>query len=363
MKATIEEVFPDKDSNTFLIQMFEIIEYRKRHPLQKIKYEERGEDYIYNERHHIIPQNYCKYHNVEVDESSEGTVNLKFSEHILVHLLLKKYFLEKKDYDVGYANAKTISYMCGKNKDYIEKVEGINQNDRNLILEILDSNKQDLALASKHQFEKMSDEEKSNFSRKRSIASFNFWKTTSDEYRKQFGNTISNSLRNRPQEKKDLQYKHAADTRANWDQDMKDKVAQSSSEVSSRTWRSYSEEERKDRCDNISKGTKTAMDKISPERKAEMIRKSKIGLAKAIANRSEERTKEISETHRKYHTGSRAMSNDDIHHWRYVCKDEQDAYLKNGYVFGKHDKIWQAQGMVKIGPGRYGYQKDGERYS
>lgn len=253
--------------------------------------------------------------------------------------------------------------MCCKNKDYIKKIEGMNQEDISLILNILDSNKQDNALASKHQFDRMSESEKSELSQKRSKLSLDFWKTVTDQYRKEFGETISKSLKNRSRERKDIQYKHAADTRANWSQEMKNKVAQSSSRTSLKTWNSYTEEERKERCDNISKGTKAAMDKISPEKKAEMIEKSKVEFAKSIANRSEEKRKEVSEIHRKYHTGSRAMSNDDIHHWRYVCKDEQDKYLKNGYVFGRHDKIWKEQGMVLIGPGRYGYQNSGDWYS
>ncbi len=111
MKPTSDEVFPDKETNEHLIKMFQIINYRRLNPIKWCRTEYRTADYIYNELHHIIPRSYCKYHGFEIDNSNNGTVRLRFAEHILVHVYLKRYFFERQDYGVAYANAKTIQYM------------------------------------------------------------------------------------------------------------------------------------------------------------------------------------------------------------------------------------------------------------
>jgi len=48
--------------------------------------------------------------------------------------------------------------MCGKNKDYISKVNGINTEEQKQILDLLQSNREDYAKASKHQINSMSSE-------------------------------------------------------------------------------------------------------------------------------------------------------------------------------------------------------------
>lgn len=354
MKPTIEQVYPDKDTNEHLIKMFQLIDYRRQNPLKWYRTEYRTDEYVYNELHHIIPRAYCKYHNYDLDNSDEGTIRLRYAEHVLIHVYLKRYFLEKKDYDVAYANAKTIQYMCGKNKDYISKVNGINTEEQKQILDLLQSNREDYAKASKHQMNSMSSEKLQTKSINQSKRMHEFWNNMSDDERHQYVSKIKDGINSRSQDEKDLQYKNVAKTRSNWSDEMKQQVALNTSKTSSKTWNSYSAEEYEQRKKNISAGTKKAMEKLDKEKwKQSRIQAAKT-LSRTCQNRTQAEKEQITKNYQKFHIGSKAMSNDTTHHWRYVATVDQQKYLDMGYVFGNHSKEWILQGLQKIGPGRFG---------
>ena len=355
MKPTIDKVFPDRETNEHLIKMFQIINYRRLNPIKWYRTEYRTADYIYNELHHIIPRSYCKYHGFEIDNSNTGTIRLRFAEHILVHVYLKQYFLERQDYNVAYANAKTIQYMCGKNQDYINKINGINQEEQNQILLQLQQNSEGIAAAAKHQFNNMTPLEKQKYRKQCSERIHKFWNEMPDKQRIQIGKNISERLNNRSQTEKDIQYSKMRKTKQNWTNEMKQRIANYSSAISSKTWASYSPEERQRRCNNISKGTKNAMAKIPAEIKAEYSKRAAKTLSENCKKRSVKRKQELHIAYGKYHIGAKAMSNDQTHHWRYVSVNEQQEYLNNGYVFGNHSKEWLKQGMVKLSKGHYGF--------
>lgn len=47
------------------------------------------------------------------------------------------------------------------------------------------------------------------------------------------------------------------------------------------------------------------------------------------------------------------MSNEELHQFRYVCKNDIQKYLNNGWVKGNKSKEWLAQGYIKIKPGKF----------
>ena len=340
---TLDIVFPDRHTNPILIEMFKLIKFRQQHQLVKNK--------TYCEKHHIIPRCFSKYHGYDIDNSAENIVYLSYIEHVKIHIYLKDYFLAKHDYNVGFANAKAITYMLGKNKSSIHE---LTQADEQWLNNIAEQNKPFNKAATQHQIQKMSDAEKIQFRKACSEASKKFWQNATDSYRKEFGKTVSNALLSRTQEEKDLQYQHMLETKANWDTDMKNYIKQLTSELSLSVWNSYDEDQYNARCTNISIGTKKAMAKLSPEKKAEMAKKAGINWKKAYAKKSQQEKNKINKKKAKYHLDSKAMSNDLTHHWRYVAAKDQQAYLEKGYVFGNHVKIWLEQGLVKLKPGYYG---------
>lgn len=112
-------------------------------------------------------------------------------------------------------------------------------------------------------------------------------------------------------------------------------------------------EERLRRLNNISIGTRHAMLNIDPIIRRDQINRAAKTLSKNCKARSEERKAELAVNYAKYHIGSKAMSNPETHHWRYVSKEQQPHYLKMGYIFGNLSKEWIKSGYVKIAKGKY----------
>lgn len=253
MIITIDTVYPDKESNPILVEMFQIIDFRKHNQLKFIpkRQVKHNNDYTQCRRHHIIPKCYYKYFNIQADNSSKNLICLTHDEHSRVHELLTKYY-EHDNSALGHylygCNKKAYILMCADNKTY------------------------------------------------------------------------------------------------------------KLSETTKNTWNNYSAEQRKQRCDNISNGTKTAMANIPSNIRQDQIKRAAQTLSINCAKRTATRKAELHQSYGKYHIGSKAMSNDITHHWRYVSKDEQQTYLQNGYVFGNHSKDWLKLGYVKISKGHYALQ-------
>lgn len=163
----------------------------------------------------------------------------------------------------------------------------------------------------------------------------------------------SNAARNRSPEEKKKILERRLQTNTNKSQKEKDLIFKHASIAQRNVWRSLTNEQRKQRNKNISKGTKKAMAKIDPQKWKESRMRGGKTLSNVCKTRSNERRKELSKHYAKYHIGSKAMSNPITHHWRYVSKDEQNQYLQNGYIFGNLSKEWVAQGYIKKTKGKY----------
>lgn len=166
----------------------------------------------------------------------------------------------------------------------------------------------------------------------------------------------SKAARNRsPAEKKQI-LERRLQTNANKSQQEKDLIFKHASKAQLKVWSSMTDEQRKQRAKNISEGTKKAMAKIDQQEWKESRQRAGKTLSDKCKARTVERREELAVNYARYHVGSKAMSNPLTHHWRYVSEDQQDSYLKNGYVFGNLSKEWIAQGYVKVAKGRYALQ-------
>ena len=123
MKLTLKNIYSDKQSNKFLIQMFKIINYRKQHKLEFIPVKDRTETYIPSEDHHIIPKAFYRKNNMSIDNSIQNRVRLTYEEHIKVHILLCQYFKEKNDKQLYYAMIRSLTILNNRlNPAIIDKL-------------------------------------------------------------------------------------------------------------------------------------------------------------------------------------------------------------------------------------------------
>lgn len=63
--------------------------------------------------HHIVPISYFKRRNLDVDNSSQNRVTLRFKDHVIAHYLL--YFCSLDRFD-RYSNMCAINHLCGLSK-------------------------------------------------------------------------------------------------------------------------------------------------------------------------------------------------------------------------------------------------------
>lgn len=85
--------FPDLDTNPFLRQMFDLINFRRTNQLHTRQWcQIHNQQFIYNECHHIIPRAWFKMNKFPIDNSSSNIVRLTATEHATIHILLKKYY-------------------------------------------------------------------------------------------------------------------------------------------------------------------------------------------------------------------------------------------------------------------------------
>lgn len=94
--------------------MFKIIEHRRKESLTFVKPSARSENYIYCERHHIIPRSWFKQNHLEQDDSDDNCIYLTFVEHIKVHIFLRDYFAAKDNKGMFYSIADALRYFSGK---------------------------------------------------------------------------------------------------------------------------------------------------------------------------------------------------------------------------------------------------------
>lgn len=66
--------------NEYFDKYIDLVKSNENTPVQKYK----------TQRHHIIPRAYYKYLHIDVDHSSDNTVNLMFRDHILAHCFMYK---------------------------------------------------------------------------------------------------------------------------------------------------------------------------------------------------------------------------------------------------------------------------------
>ena len=96
--------------------MFSILEDRIKHNISK-------DSGIYTEKHHIIPKCWYKRIGIPIDNTKSNIVNVTFSEHIILHILLKKYFESIDDRYMFYAMASSVHRVfssCKSKQDFIE---------------------------------------------------------------------------------------------------------------------------------------------------------------------------------------------------------------------------------------------------
>lgn len=123
MKLTIKTIYADRQTNQFLIKMFQIIDYRKLHPLTFLPLKERTKNYIQVRRHHIIPKSFFRKHKLKIDNSPNNLVLLTCEEHIKVHILLCQYFKDKHDIQMYYAMVRALSFLNSQiTNDIIDKL-------------------------------------------------------------------------------------------------------------------------------------------------------------------------------------------------------------------------------------------------
>ena len=138
-KITFEKAFPEKETNSNLIQMFNIINSRKKNPLHKHSIKDSDQkNYIYCEKHHIIPVSWYKSNKFEPDNSDYNTVNLTFQEHVLVHVFLKKYYRDIDNFYMFGAMAKSITRICYGNQMKINLLEYGSKEEKDTILRELE---------------------------------------------------------------------------------------------------------------------------------------------------------------------------------------------------------------------------------
>lgn len=254
MNISIATVYPDKASNPYLIEMFQLIAFRRANPLTFIracrknkqpKYvKQKHIEYIPCQKHHIIPKCVFNFYHLKIDESFENTIYLTKSEHAKVHRLLQKYYESKPQ------KTHEIFYYIGGNRKAANLLDAIQ------------------------------------------------------------------------------------------------KPAKSS-------WEAYNEEQRQQRCKNISIGTKHAMTSFSKEKKEQIHQRLLIGTKLGLKNIDPKIKEQQRIGIKKYHLGSIMMSNEELHQFRYVSKNEIQQYLDNGWVKGNKSKEWIAQGYIKIKPGKF----------
>ena len=84
--------------------------------------------YITN-AHHIIPRKYYKFNKLEIDNSPENIVNLRYYDHILAHYYLVLCSIPGY---LQYANAVAFVMSIGKNKLTLEEIKQIKDLDQYL---------------------------------------------------------------------------------------------------------------------------------------------------------------------------------------------------------------------------------------
>ena len=62
--------------------MFDLIDFRRRTPLEWLPVEARDASYVMIHKHHIVPRAWFKVNKLPVDNSKENLVNLTILEHI-----------------------------------------------------------------------------------------------------------------------------------------------------------------------------------------------------------------------------------------------------------------------------------------
>ena len=129
-KISLNSVFPDIDSNPYLKEMFKIINFRKQNKLS-------GK--TYSEKHHIIPRYWFKHHNMEVLNCKQNLVDLSFSEHVIVHILLKEYHQSRQEIELMNAATRAI-VLFGLKKELMQISK---LNDLKLYLEKIEENRLD----------------------------------------------------------------------------------------------------------------------------------------------------------------------------------------------------------------------------
>ncbi len=89
-------VFPIQ--NQYYFEILNIVQYRKINKLKKYSKKIRIQHNLpYCESHHIIPKSWYKLQQTKIDNSDNNIVNLTAKEHLQIHILLYKYFLEIKN--------------------------------------------------------------------------------------------------------------------------------------------------------------------------------------------------------------------------------------------------------------------------
>lgn len=128
-KIEISEVY---DLNNLYIKKYlDLIFYRQKYKLDQN---------IYQERHHIIPRYFYKINKLRIDGSIKNIVNLTAKEHILAHLYLYKYYLQKDKKFANY-NLLGIFHLCNKQLSIFQDI--ITNEDKSFFLNIIDKNKQE----------------------------------------------------------------------------------------------------------------------------------------------------------------------------------------------------------------------------
>ena len=136
---TIEIAFPDKETNTNLIKMFKIINFRQKNQLKYIQPLKRQSDYVYCELHHIIPKSLYRLYDLPIDNSVANTIYLTYVEHIKVHLFLRDYYKECNNLAMYHAMADAVRYFGGLDLEKISLKE--EKNEIEYILKQLEQNR------------------------------------------------------------------------------------------------------------------------------------------------------------------------------------------------------------------------------
>lgn len=120
--SILDRVYPNRNSNIYLLEMFKIIKFRRENPLVYLPVCKRTQSYIYNEEHHIVPRAWFKINHTVVDNSKWNLIRLSFKEHLIIHILLKRYFKEVGDHKLAKASTKAIAAL-GLRKSKLLQVE------------------------------------------------------------------------------------------------------------------------------------------------------------------------------------------------------------------------------------------------